>query len=62
MPLILRISSRIFYKYLINRFSQKQSLGLVADYVINFWLVSALKVDSVVTDVNRLSPHFQGNA
>jgi hypothetical protein len=62
MPPILRISSRILFKYLSLQFTVQQSLAVVADYIINFWLVSAMRIDPAVVEANRLSQHLQGNA
>lgn len=45
MPAIIRISSRILYKYLNKKFNNKNCLYVVADFVINFWLLSSLNID-----------------
>lgn len=45
MPPLIRISCKILYKYLNKKFNTKNSLFVVADFVINFWLVSSLQID-----------------
>ena len=48
MPPLIRISCKMLYRYLSQRFNNKNSLYVVADFVINFWLLSQLKVDLVM--------------
>lgn len=62
MPSIIRISSRILYKFLIHRFTPKQSLSVVADFIINFWMLASLRVDTAVVEANKLSQYLQKNA
>lgn len=61
MPAIIRISSRILYKYLNKKFNNKNCLYVVADFVVNFWLLSSLNIDLSVLESNKLSPYLQRN-
>jgi hypothetical protein len=61
MPPLIRISSRILFKQLTQKFSVKQSLSVVADFIVNFWMLSALRVDTAVVEANKLSSHIQKN-
>lgn len=45
MPAFIRISSKILYQYLNLKFNNKNSLYVVADFIIGFWLTSGLKLD-----------------
>lgn len=48
MPQIIRISSRILFKYLNQKFNIKNSLYVIADFIINFWLISSLNIDVTI--------------
>lgn len=61
MPPLIRITCKMLYRYLNERFNNKNSLYVVADFVINFWLISYLKVDSVRAEATKLSPYLQQN-
>jgi hypothetical protein len=58
MPSIIRISSRILYNYLTLQFTPQQAIGKVEEYIINFWMLSALRIDPNVIESNRLSHHL----
>jgi len=45
MPAIIRIASKILFKYLNLKFNNKNSLYVVADFIIAFWLAPALRLD-----------------
>lgn len=61
MPTIIRISCKVLYKYLNERFNTKNCLAVVADFVINFWLSSALRIDVAMAEAAKLSPYLQQN-
>jgi hypothetical protein len=49
MPPLMRITCKMLYRYLNEKFNNKNSLYVVADFVINFWLISYLRVDLVMS-------------
>ena len=59
MPPLIRITCRILYRYLNLRFNVKNSLAVVADFVINFWLTSSLHLDLLKAEATKLSPYLQ---
>lgn len=61
MPAIIRITCKILYKYLNMKFNNKNSLSVVADFVINFWLASSLRIDVSMAEAAKLSPFLQRN-
>ena len=61
MPPIIRISSKILFKYLNKKFNIKNSLYVVADFIINFWLVASLNIDITMVEHTKLSPFLQRN-
>jgi len=61
MPALIRISCKILYKYLIAKFNSKNTLAVIADFVINFWLASSLQIDIGMAEAAKLSPYLQKN-
>lgn len=60
MPAIMRIACAILHHYLSQSFSPKNCLYILADFLLNFWLSSALQVDLLV-EAAKLSPFLSKN-
>ena len=60
MPAIMRITCTILHHYLSQSFSPKNCLYILADFLINFWLSSALQVD-LLAEAAKISPFLSRN-
>lgn len=60
MPPLIRISCKILYHYLSQTFNNKNCVYVIADFVINFWLTSAMQVD-VLAEAAKFSPYLRQN-
>ncbi len=63
MPALIRICCKVLYHYLIKRFNKRNCLYVIADFVINFWLMSALNLDlqEFFIEAAKLSPYLGQN-
>ena len=60
MPALLRITCKMLFRYLSQKYSQKHCLYVLADFVINFWLISSLRLDGMA-EAAKLSPFLKRN-
>ena len=60
IPALIRITCTILYHFLSERFSNKNCLYVLADFLINFWLLPSLKVD-ILEEASKLSPFLKEN-
>jgi len=60
MPAIMRITCAILHHYLSLSFPPKNCLYVLADFLINFWLSSALQVD-LLAEAAKISPFLSRN-
>jgi hypothetical protein len=60
MPALLRITCKMLEHCLAPRFSSKNCLYVLGDFVVNFWLASAMEVD-VLAEAAKLSPFLRQN-
>jgi len=51
----------MLYQYLSLSFNNKNCLSVVADFVINFWFTSALRIDVSLIEAGKLGNYTQKN-